>query len=73
LRSEGQTGGATTDDEDVDLGGKSVRGAVRLVPDVSFGDMRIAGPKPVEMELRRNSAACNKSSLTHPTVILIVK
>ena len=60
-------------DEDVDLRGKSVRAAVRLVPDVSFGDMRIAGPKPVEMELHRNSAAWNKSSLTHLTVILIIK
>jgi hypothetical protein len=44
-----------------------------LEPGVSFGDMRIAGAKSVEMELHRNSAAWNKSSLTHPTVILIIE
>ena len=57
MRGEGQTGGAATDDEDVDLRGKCVHVVVRLVPDVSFGDLGIAGPKPVEMELHCASAA----------------
>ena len=40
------------------LFGEPVRDAGRLVPDVSFGDMRIAGPEPVGIKVRRASAVC---------------
>ena len=56
LRGEGQTGGPTADDEDVNLRREPVCAGIRLVPGVSFGDVRIAGPKPVEMELHRASS-----------------
>ena len=55
LGGESQTGGTAADDLDVDLLGKSVRGAGPLVAEVGFEDMRISGPEPVEVELHRAS------------------
>jgi hypothetical protein len=67
LRGEGQTSGAATDDEDVDARGEPVPGAGRLVPDVSFGHVWIAGPEPVEMELHACFGHLRGSSLARST------
>jgi hypothetical protein len=61
LRSEGQTCGAAADDENVNLPGKFVGGSGPSVPDIRFDDMRIAGPKPVEVELHCASPDCDRA------------
>ena len=67
LRGEGQTGGTATDDKDVDLRWKFVRGAGRLMLGVGFGDMRIARSEPVKVELHGASVpVAEKIGATQP-------
>src|SRR3954447_10339381 len=50
--------GAAADNQDIEMREEPVRDAVRLVPDIGFGDIRVAGLEPVEMELHLVLAAC---------------
>ena len=52
---------AAADDENVKLPGKFVGGSGASVPDISFEDTRIAGPKPVEVELHCASPDCDRA------------
>src|SRR4029077_1852091 len=61
LRGQGQTGGAAADDENVNLPRKFVGRSGPSVPDISFEDMRITGPKPIEVELHCASPDCDRS------------